>query len=134
MLGLTSKSRSEKVKEALTDAISYTEEIARDKRLRSNLRSAAAHGAKVRDRFRTNVRDGLSTSRLANDKKLRKHLRALLDDLESVGDRVRRKRSHRVRNAFLVIAGTGAAVVAVPNARRRISFRNGSAQADDVTA
>jgi hypothetical protein len=134
MLGLTTKSRTEKVKDALTDAISYTDELVRDKRLRSNLRSAAAHGAKARDRFRTNIRDGLSTSRLANDRKLRQHVRALLDDLESAGDRVRRKRSHRVRNAFLIVAGTGAAIVAVPNARRRISSRNGSAHADAVTA
>ncbi len=134
MLGLTTKSRSEKVKEALTDTISYTEEIARDKRLRSNLRSAAAHGAKVRDRFRMNIRDGLSASRLANDKKLRKHVRALLDDLESAGGRVRRKRSHRVRNAFLVVAGTGAAIVAVPNTRRWIASRNGGVDADAVTA
>ena len=134
MFGLTTKSRSEKVKEALTDTISYTQEIARDKRLRSNLRSAAAHGAKVRDRFRTNIRDGLSTSRLANDKKLRKHVRALLEDLESAGERARRKRSHRIRNAFLVAAGTGAAVVAVPNARRWIASRNGDVHADVVTA
>ncbi len=134
MLGLTRKSRTEKVKDALSDAISYTEEVARDKRLRSNVRSAAAHGAKARDRFRTNISNGISTSRLANDRKLRKHVRAFLDDLESAGDRVRRKRSHRVRNAFLIVAGTGAAVVAVPNARRWISSRNGNVHADAVTA
>ena len=134
MLGLTRKSRTEQVKDALSDAISYTDEIARDKRLRSNIRSAASHGAKARDRFRTNIRDGLNTSRLANDKKLRKHVRALLDDLDSAGDRVRRKRRHRVRNAFLIVAGTGAAVVAVPNARRWIASRNGSGHADVAAA
>ena len=89
---------------------------------------------KSENQFRTNIREGLSTSRLANDKKLRKHVRALLDDLESAGDRVRRKRSHRVRNAFLVAAGTGAAVVAVPNARRWVASRNGGVNADPVTA
>ena len=36
MLSLTTKSRTEKVKDALSDVISYTDEIVRDKRLRSN--------------------------------------------------------------------------------------------------
>jgi hypothetical protein len=134
MLGLTRKSRMERVKDALRDAISYTDELARDERLRSDIRSAIGHGAEARDRVRADIADGRVTSRLAEDKKLRKNLRALLEDLESAGERARRKRTHRVRNALLIAAGTGAAVVAVPSARRWISSRNGHVSAEAAPA
>jgi hypothetical protein len=121
MIGLTRQSRVQKVKDALREAASYTDELIRDERLRSDVRSAFGHGAEATDRVRTDIGAADITSRLAADKKLRKNLRALLDDLESAGERVRRKRTHRVRNALLIVAGTGAAVVAVPNARRWVA-------------
>jgi hypothetical protein len=34
---------------------------------------------------------------------------------------VRRKRSHKVRNALLVVVGAGAAVAVIPSARRWVS-------------
>jgi uncharacterized NAD-dependent epimerase/dehydratase family protein len=134
MLGLTRKTRMERVKDALTDAISYTDELVRDDRLRSDIRSAISHGADARDRLRDDISDGRVTTRLAEDKKLRKHLRALLEDLESASERMRRKRTHRVRNALLIVAGTGAAIVVVPNARRWITSRNGTATAEPIAA
>ena len=134
MIGLTRQSRIQKVKDALREAASYTDELIRDERLRSDVRSAFGHGAVATDRVRTDIGAANITSRLAADKKLRKNLRALLDDLESAGERVRGKRSHRVRNALLIVAGTGAAVVAVPNARRwvadHIPSQNGGMRAD----
>jgi hypothetical protein len=64
---------------------------------------------------------------LAADKKLRKNVRALLDDLDSAGDRLRRKRSHRARNAVLIVAGTGAAITVIPHVRRWIAASNNGA-------
>ena len=123
MLGLTRQSRMEKVKDALGEAVTYTDELIRDERLRSHARSAVDHGAAATDRLRQNIGPGNITSRLAADKKLRKNLRALLDDLDRASERVRRRRSHRVRNALLIVAGTGAAVAVVPNARRWVADR-----------
>ena len=125
MFGRTRRSRMEKVRDALREAIAYTDDLVQDKRLRSHVRSAVGHGALATKRLR---HDGNFSSRLAADKKLRKHLQALLDDIERVGDRVRRKRSHRVRNTLLIAAGSGAVVAAVP-ARRWVVDRGSHARA-----
>ena len=114
----------ERVRDALREAVDYTDDLVQDKRLRSDVRSAVGHGALATKRIR---QDGNFSSRLAADKKLRKHLQALLDDIERVGDRVRRKRSHRVRNTLLIVAGSGAVVAAVP-ARRWVVDRGSHAR------
>jgi hypothetical protein len=116
------------VKDALTEAVTYADELVRDERLRSDVRSAYDHGAAATDRVREDLGQANFTSRLATDKKLRRSLRALLDDLDSAGERMRRKRSHRVRNAMLIVVGTGAAVAVIPNARRWISGQTSASQ------
>jgi hypothetical protein len=120
MLGFRRRTRMERVKGALKEAASYTDELARDGRLRSDVESAVGHGAAVRDRIRQDIGAARITSRLAGDRKLRKNLRALLDDLDSATERVQRRRSHRVRNALLLIGGTGVVVAAIPDTRRWI--------------
>ena len=124
MFGRTRQSRMEKLRDALREVVVYTDGLVQDERLRSHFRSAVDHGALATKRLR---HDGNFSSRLAADKKLRKHLQALLDDIERVGDRVRRKRSHRMRNALLIIAGSGAVVAAVP-ARRWVVDRGAQAR------
>ena len=121
MFGRTRQSRMEKARDALREAVDYADDLVQDKRLRSHVRSAVDHGASATKRLR---HDGHFSSRLAGDKKLRKHLQALLDDIERVGDRVRRKRSHRVRNALLIVAGSGAVVAAVPARRWVVDHRS----------
>jgi signal transduction protein with GAF and PtsI domain len=121
MLSLTRQSRLDRVKDALTEAVSYTDEIVHDKRLRSNIQSAVDHGAEARDRLRKDVGAARITTRLMTDRKLRKNLRALIDDIDRVGERMRRRRTHRVRNAMLIVAGTGAAVAIVSPARRWVA-------------
>lgn len=123
MLGMRRKDRMDRVTEALGDAIAFTDEVVRDRRLRSDLRAAIDHGQRVGMRVREGFAEEALTSRLASDKKLRKNLRALVEDLESARSQVRRKRTHRVRNAFLVLAGTSAAVALVPSARQWIAER-----------
>jgi hypothetical protein len=122
MFGLR-RSRTERVRAALKEALSYTDELLRDERLRADVRSAVGHGVVATDRARE--ASGLSglTARLAADKELRRNLRSLLDDVDSVGERVRRKTSHRLRNALIVIGGSGAILAAVPSARRWATSR-----------
>jgi hypothetical protein len=121
MFGLTRKSRTEKVKDALREAASYTDELVRDRRLHSDIRSAIDHGAVVTERVRRDVGLSTTTSRLVRDRKLRKNLSSLLRDLDRAGERVRRRRVHRVRNALLMLGGTGVVLAAVPNTRRWVA-------------
>jgi hypothetical protein len=121
MFGLTRKSRMEKVKDVLKVAASYTDQLARDRRLRSDLRSAVDHGAAVTERVRRDLGLSRTTSRLAGDKKLRKNLGSLLNDLDRASDRVGRKRGHRARNALLLLGGTGMVLAVVPNTRRWVA-------------
>jgi signal transduction protein with GAF and PtsI domain len=121
MFGLTRQSRMEKVKDVLGEAVSYTDDVMHDRRLRSSIRSAVDNGVAARDRVRNDVGAARMTSRLLTDKKLRKNLRELIDDIDRVGERMRRRRSHRVRNAMLIVAGTGAAVAVVSPARRWVA-------------
>jgi hypothetical protein len=52
---------------------------------------------------------------------LRRNLRALLDDLDGVRERAQRKRHHRVRNALLLVSGTGVVLAAIPTTRHWIA-------------
>jgi hypothetical protein len=122
MLSLTRDSQMDRAKETLRDLITYGDELIRDQRLRADLQAAVGHGVKAGDRVKTEIESEGITASLASDRKLRKHLRALLDNLDSASERVaRRKKSHRVRNVLLIIAGTSAVLAFVPNVRRRLT-------------
>jgi hypothetical protein len=113
VLSLTRESQMDKARKTLRDVVSYADEVARDERLRADVRAAAGHGAKASERIKKDLDDGDPTGRLVSDKKLRRNLRALLDDLDSASDRVRRKKSHRVRNVLLMVAGVATTVAVV---------------------
>jgi hypothetical protein len=109
----------DKAKRTMRDVVRYAQEVAQDERLRADVSAALEHGSKAGDRVKKDLTaggDGIY-SRLADDKKLRKNLRAMLDDLDAAGDRLRRKESHRLRNAMLVVGGVVAAAVALPRLR-----------------
>ena len=81
------------------------------------------HTAQGTDQLKKDIQAGGGIySRLAADKKLRKNLRAMLDDLDTASNRVRRK-SHRLRNFVLMLAGIAAGAVAVPKIRARLTER-----------
>ena len=130
MLSLTRETQLDKAKKTLQEVVSYADQIARDERLRADIRSAAGHGAKASERVKKDVDGGGISSRLAADKKLRRNLRAMLDDLDSASDRVRRKNSHRARNVLLLLVGAAAALVAAPKIRSWLSDR----AAEDATS
>jgi hypothetical protein len=123
MLSLTKETQLDKAKKTLREVVSYADQIARDERLRADIRSAAGHGAKASERVKKDLDGGGIPSQLAADKKLRRNLRAMLDDLDDAGKRVRRKKSHRVRNVVLMIIGAVAALLAVPKIRLWLSDR-----------
>jgi signal transduction protein with GAF and PtsI domain len=114
MLGITKESRTEKAKKTTQELISYLQEIVRDERLRADMKGAVDHGAEASKRVKKAVKADGMTARLAADRKLRKNLRAMLDDLDDAGDRVRRAKNHRLRNALLMLTGAVAALLALP--------------------
>ena len=120
MLSLTPKTQIDKARHALRDAVAYADEVVRDERLRADIRAAVGHGTKASDRLRKEIDAGGISARLTSDAKLRKNLRAMLDDLDSAGQRMRRKKGHRARSVLLVIAGAGAAVVAAISGLRYV--------------
>ena len=114
------KSRTEKATEALKEVVASANELLRDERLRSDLQSALAHGARATGRARQDADLSGMTERLTSDKKLRKNVRAMIEDLDRAGDRVRRRDSHRARNVLLLVGGSGVALAAIPATRRWI--------------
>ena len=140
MLGRTKESKMDKSTNMMRNVTKYAREVARDQRLRADFRAALDHGSKASDRLKKDIRAGSSYSDLAADKKLRKNLRAMLDDLDDAGSRMRRgRRSHRVRNGLLALAGAVAAALAFPRVRpwleERASaiFGSGSAGPDPLS-
>src|SRR5215207_1416191 len=107
----------------------YAEQLSDDPKLRQRLIAAVSHAEAARRRALPATGMTATAARLATDRELHAHLREIADQLQHVNKRVRRKRSHRMRNTMLVaLAGGGAAAVAlVPNLRRRLTGSVGSA-------
>jgi hypothetical protein len=123
MLTRTKESQIDKARNTMRDVVKYAQDAARDERLRADLRAALDHGSKASDRFKKDIQEGGIYARLATDKRLRKNLRAMLDDLDDAGRRMRRGRSHRARNALLVLVGAVAAALAFPRVRTWLDER-----------
>ena len=117
MLTLKKRRQVDKAKGTLRDFASYADQVVRDERLRADILAAVGHGTEAGSRIKEDIDAGSIATRLASDRKLRKKLRATLDDLDNASDRLRRKRRHYVRNAFLVIAGAGVVAAVTPRIR-----------------
>ena len=127
----------DKAKRTLQDIVRHAQQVAGDERLRADVGAALAHGSKATDQLKKDIQAGGIYSRLAADKKLRKNLRAMLDDLDAASNRVRRK-SHRLRNVVLMLAGVVASAVAFPKIRARLTertedFGTGTTESGPVT-
>jgi hypothetical protein len=123
MLHVKRRTQMDRMKDAVRDAVAYVDEIAGDERLRADVRAAIAHGAEARKQIGSDVAAGTIATRLAHDRKLRRKVRAMLDDLDSASDRMRRRKTHRLRNWLLVLGSVGAALAVIPNVRHWIAER-----------
>ena len=117
MLTGTRGRQIDKTKSTVRGFVKYAQEVARDERLRADMRAALEHGSTASQRLKKDVQAGGIYARLAADKKLRKNVRAMLDDLDDAAQRVGPKRTHRFRNALLVVVGAIAAALAFPRVR-----------------
>jgi hypothetical protein len=131
MLSRTKESQIDKATNTMRDFVKYAQEVARDERLRADMRAALDHGSTASRRLKKDVQAGGIYAKLAADKKLRKNLRAMLDDLDDAIQRVRPERTHRLRNALLVLGGAVAAALALPRVRDIVL---GTSTGDDLSA
>ena len=137
MLTRSKDRQIDKAKRTLQDIVRHAQQVAGDERLRADVGAALAHGSKATDQLKKDIQAGGIYSRLAADKKLRKNLRAMLDDLDAATNRVRRK-SHRLRNFVLMLAGVVAGAFALPKIRARLTertedFGTGTSESGPVT-
>jgi CBS domain-containing protein len=110
------QTRTEAMKERADTGAALAVELAHDKKFRRELLAALGHGTVAGEYARRLIGPFATVDRLTSDRELRAELRELSKHLRRVKGRLDKKRSHKVRNAFLV--GSGATIVAIPQTRR----------------
>jgi uncharacterized membrane protein len=99
--------------------------LAQDRKFRKQLLSAIRHGEFARRRAARKVGPIAVVRRFAADQKLIDEVRRMTDDLQKAILRVEKKRSHTLRNTFILVGAGGAVAVVVPQSRRWLSERLG---------
>jgi hypothetical protein len=111
---LRSKPLTKRTTETLGRLTPHAKRAASDRRLRRHLGSSARHlGLATSQMARRRRKDSLINA--VTDRRAMAHLRASGQELRKAGGRLRRPRSHRVRNAVLL---AGPALAAVSFLRR----------------
>src|SRR5882724_9284503 len=121
-LRMFGRNRTQAVKDNAATGTDLAVSLAQDKRFRKQLLSAIGHGAAARERAASRIGLVAAANRLATDKELRSELRQMTANLQKAWTRVEKKRSHKLRNFLLVVAGIGTAAAALaPKARKKVS-------------
>ena len=116
--------KATEVKEQVAGGAEVVATLARDKKFRKQLLAAIEHTESARRRVSSEIGMVATAKRLAADEELRRELSEAGKNLRHAWSRVERKRSHRLRNALLVLAAAGAATAAaLPQSRRWIAAR-----------
>jgi uncharacterized membrane protein len=97
--------------------------LAQDKKFRKQLLSAIRHGEFARRRAARQIGPVAVVRRLAADQKLTREVRQMAENLQRAVMRAEQKRSHRLRNTFILVGAGGAVAVVVPQSRRWLSAR-----------
>jgi uncharacterized membrane protein len=116
------RSKTQAVKDNAASGTDLAVSLAQDKRFRKQLLSAIGHGAAARERAASRIGLVAAANRLATDKELRDELRQMTENLQKAWTRVEKKRSHKLRNFLIVVAGIGTAAAALaPKARKKVA-------------
>jgi len=111
------KGISEYASDAIETVAPYTDRLAHDEKLRERLVAALTAGAAARQRAQRQTGALGLARRLATDPVLRAQLAEALHQLQKAQGRVRKSRSHKLRNTMLFVTGAGMVVAAVPSLR-----------------
>jgi hypothetical protein len=106
--------------DALDGVSPYVDQLATDEKLRKRLVAALTAGAAASKRAQKQTGlVGLAT-RLATDPVLRAQVNEATAQLKKANSRLRKHKSHKLRNTMLLLAGAGAIVAALPSLRETI--------------
>jgi uncharacterized membrane protein len=109
--------KTQAVKDSAVSAADLARSLAKDKKFRKQLLSAISHGTIAKHRASKRIGFVAAVTRLGADQKLKSELQKMTKNLENAWGRVEKKRSHKLRNSVLVVAGVGGAAVAAMKAR-----------------
>ena len=113
----------------------YVDQLAHDEKLRRRLAAGIAAGAAARKRAKKQAGLVGLVTRLATDPVLRAQLNEVSSQLQKANGRLKKHKSHKLRNAALFLAGAGAVVAAVPSLREAVLSKFGDGDASpDYTA
>jgi uncharacterized membrane protein len=115
------RTKTQALRDSAASATELAASLAKDKKFRKELLSAAAHGVIARRRVARRLGFLAAVSRLTSDPKLKRELQKMTKNLDKAWSRVDQKRSHKLRNSLLVVAGAGAAVAAAAPLRRKFA-------------
>ena len=110
------------VADAVGELSSYGTDVVEDEKLRQRLLAAVVAGVGARQRAQRQAGLMGLARRLASDPILRAQAMEMVVQLQKARKRVERRRSHKLRNSFVLLAGFGAAsaAVSVPAVRTRV--------------
>jgi uncharacterized membrane protein len=110
------------VLDAAEELQSFGSDVVEDEKTRKRVLAAVAAAAAARRRAKRQAGLLGFARRLASDPVLHAQLGEMVTQLQKAQRRVERKRSHKLRNSMLLLAGFGAvsAAVAVPTVRERV--------------
>jgi hypothetical protein len=102
---------------AAESVVEYVDPLVKDEKLRRRVGAALTAGLAARQQVarQTGLR-GLA-ARLGSDRVLRGQLTELADQLKATYARAEKRRSHKLRNGLLIVAGSGIVIAAVPSLR-----------------
>ena len=115
------RTKTQMLKENAASATELATALARDKKFRKEVLSAAGHGVIARRRAARRIGFLAAVSRLTADPKLKRELRRMTRNLDKAWSRIEKKRSHKLRNSLLVAAGAGGVVAAAMPLRRKFA-------------
>jgi uncharacterized membrane protein len=116
------------VREHAGAASEFAAQLARDKKFRKQLSSAAKHGSRAKQRVVRQIGSLSLVRRLATDAELRAEVQQMTDDLQAAWERVqsKRNRSHGLRNTLLLAGLGGTALVLRKRLASKPSFSGGT--------
>jgi uncharacterized membrane protein len=115
------RTKTQMLKANATSATELATALARDKKFRKQLLSAAGHGVIARKRAARRLGFLAAVNRLAADPKLKRELRQMSKNLDKAWSRIQSKRSHKLRNTLLIVGGAGTVAAAAIPLRRLFS-------------
>jgi uncharacterized membrane protein len=114
-------SRTEKLKDQAGSATELAANLAKDRKFRQELVTAAGHSVAARRRAARRLGLLAAVGRVSADERLRREIHEMTKHLDKAWNRVQKKQSHKLRNTLIIVGVTGAAAAVAVTVRKRLS-------------